>query len=124
MTIRIENGINLGGLLPPDVTEEALQAGADHLLKAAQDKAPYLVDVKRANRHEKPGTLRESGYAVVRDERTAEVGFRDFIAAIEHEDMEVHHVIGQAKFLEEPMVTEKDAVLQAVADKLREGMRR
>jgi len=123
MTIRIQNSINLGGLLPPDVTTEALQAGADHLLAVAQEKAPLLVDVKRANRQEKPGTLRESGYARVLDDATAEIGFRDFIAAIEHEDMDVHHDIGQPKFLEDPMTTEKDRVLQVIADKLREGMR-
>lgn len=123
MSIRIKNEINLGGLLPPNVTVEALQAGADHLLSVSQEKAPLLIDVERANREEVPGTLRNSGYTRVLDDATAEIGYRDFIAGRMHEDMDLHHDDGQAKFLEEPMATEKDRVLQIMADKIREDMR-
>lgn len=125
MTIRIQNNLNLGGLLPPDVTEEALQAGADHLRDVSRAKAPLLSGpeaMAKKNDEEVPGTLRESAYSRVIDDVTAEVGFTDFAAAWQHERMDYHHTDGQAKFLEEPLVTEKDRVLQIIADKLRQGM--
>lgn len=122
MSIRVQNSLNLGGLLSGHVTEEALQAGADHVKEAAQGKAPLLVDVQRANRKEKPGTLRNSAYARVVDEVTAEVGFTDFAAAWQHERTDYHHEIGQAKFLEEPLATEKDDVLELMAARIREGL--
>jgi hypothetical protein len=122
MTIR--NGLNLGALRQQigAVSPDALDDAAQHVLEVAKGKAPLLVDVERANREEVPGTLRDSGYVRVHNDVTAEVGFTDFIAERMHEDMELHHDDGQAKFLEEPMVTEKDRVVQILADRIREGL--
>lgn len=124
MSMTIKNGLNLGQIRREveQVSPDALDAAAQHVLEVAKGKAPLLIDVQRANRHEEPGTLRESGYADVLDDDTAVVGFRDFISQRMHEDMNLHHDDGQAKFLEEPMVTEKDRALQIIADRIREGL--
>lgn len=122
MSIRVVSSLNLGGLLPERVTEDALQDAADHILEVAQEKAPLLVDVERANRHEEPGTLRDSGYARVVDGSTAHVGFTDPISARQHEDTHYHHVVGQSKFLEGPLATEKDEAVRIMADRIREGL--
>jgi hypothetical protein len=124
MSMTIRNSLNLGAIRQQveQVSPDALDAAAQHILEAAQAKAPLLIDVERANRQEVPGTLRESGYARVLDAQTAEVGFTDFIATRMHEDMDLHHDDGQAKFLEEPMVTEKDRALQILADHVRRAL--
>jgi hypothetical protein len=120
----IKNSLNLGQIRRQvdDVSPDALDAAAQHVLGVAKGKAPLLIDVQRANRHEEPGTLRDSGYAEVLDDNTAAVGFHDFISQRMHEDMEIHHDDGQAKFLEEPMVTEKDIALQIMADHVRRAL--
>jgi hypothetical protein len=124
MGITIRNSLNLGQIHREvdRVSPEALDAAAQHVLEVARGKAPLLIDVERANREEVPGTLRDSGYARVLDDVTAEVGFTDFIAPRMHEDMDLHHDDGQAKFLEEPMVTEKDRALQILADHVRQAL--
>lgn len=126
MGIRIENSLNLGGLLPGHVTRDALDDAAEHLKEVAQSKAPLLTGeaLKKANdqRRSDPGALRRSAYARVVDDVTAEVGFSEFYAGWQHERMDWHHEDGQAKFLEEPMATEKDETLQIMADRMREGM--
>jgi hypothetical protein len=118
----IRNGLNLGGLVPEHVAREALDEAAHHVLQVAQGKAPILVDVQRANRQEHPGTLRASGYVDVIDDVTAHVGFSDFIAARQHEDLSLHHDDGEAKFLEQPMTSERDEVLRILAERIRAGM--
>jgi hypothetical protein len=122
VTIRVKSNLHLGGLLPGHVSREALDDAAQHVLEVARGKAPLLVDTQRANKEEVPGTLRDSGYADVVDDVTARVGFRDGIAGRMHEDMGLHHDDGQPKFLEEPMVSEKDEVLRILADRIRAGL--
>lgn len=122
MVIRIKNSLDLGGLLPGRVTRDALGDGAEHIKEVSQGQVPVLVDVERANRQEKPGTLRDSAYARVVDDVTAEIGYTDFAAGWQHERMDYHHDIGKAKFLEDPLTTEKDATLQIIAARMREGL--
>lgn len=126
MSIRIENNLNLGELRRriAELTPDALEAGAEHVKAVAVEKAPLLVDLERANqdRRADPGELRESAYVHVIDDVTAEVGFSAFYAGWQHERMDYHHEVGQAKFLEEPLVTEKDETLQIMAGKIREGL--
>lgn len=120
----MENSLNLGGLLPGRVTRDALGEAAQHVGKAAQDKAPLLVDLARANaqRRTDPGALRDSMYTQLVDDVTAEVGFSEFYAGWQHERTDYHHEVGQAKFLEEPLTTEKDDVLDLIAARIREGL--
>lgn len=126
MTIRIENSLNLGALMDRvrSVSPEALDDAAQHVLEVAREKAPLLVDLKKANdeRRSDPGALRRSGYARVVDDTSAEVGFSEFYAAWQHERLDYHHEDGQAKYLEEPLVTEKDAAMDIMARKLGDAL--
>ncbi len=126
MSIRIENSLNLGSVRADveSVSPEAIQAGLDHVLDVARDKAPLLMDFAKANdeRRADPGALRRSGYTRIVDDQTGEVGFSEFYAGWQHERLDYHHDDGQAKFLEEPLATERDTVLQLMADKIREAL--
>lgn len=127
MGITVKNGLNLGGLLSGHVTREALQDGADHIGQVAQSKAPLLTGeepLHRANKERRadPGELRESMYVRVLDDGTAEIGFSSFYAGWQHERMDYHHEDGHAKFLEDPLTTEKDETLSIMAERMRQGM--
>lgn len=126
MSIRIENSLNLGALADRIrvASPEALDDAAQHVLEVAREKAPLLVDLKKANdeRRFNPGELRESGYARVVDDSTAEVGFSAFYAGWQHERLDYHHEVGQAKYLEEPLVTEKDEAMRIIAERLGEAL--
>jgi len=126
VSVRIENSLNLGALRDRvrEISPEALDEAAQHVLEVAKEKAPLLVDLKRANdeRRSDPGELRDSGYVQVRDDNTAEVGFSAFYAGWQHERLDYHHEVGQAKYLEEPLVTEKDEAMRIIADRLGEAL--
>lgn len=124
MGITMAGNLGLGKLKREveEVTPDALKAGADHVLEVSRREAPLLLDVKRANHREKSGTLRESGFTEVLDENTAVVGYRDFIAARQHEDMTYRHPDGKSKFLADPLRNESDEVMRIIADKLREAL--
>ncbi|HET6909830.1 MAG TPA: hypothetical protein VFH54_10870 [Mycobacteriales bacterium] len=126
MSIRIENSLNLGAMRDRvrEVSPEALNDAAQHVLEVAREKAPLLVDLKRANdqRRADPGALRASGYARVVDDTTAEVGFSEFYAGWQHERTDYHHQVGQAKYLEEPLVTEKDEAMRIMARRIGDAL--
>lgn len=126
MTIRIENSLNLGALMDRvrSVSPEALDDAAQHVLEVAREKAPLLVNLKKANdeRRSDPGALRASGYARVVDDTKAEVGFSEFYAGWQHERTDYHHADGQAKYLEEPLVTEKDEAMRIMARRIGEAL--
>lgn len=126
MSMTIKNGLNLGAIRR-DVDEaspDALDEAAQHVLEVARGKAPLLVDLKRANdeRRANPGELRESGYSRVLDDNTAEVGFSAFYAGWQHENVDYHHEDGEAKYLEIPLLTERDRALQIMADHVRRAL--
>lgn len=122
MSIRIENSLNLGAIKQKtrDVSPEALLDAAEHVLQVAQGRAPVLVDLAKANdqRRANPGELRDSGYARVIGDDVAEVGFTAYWAAWQHEKMDYHHEIGEAKYLELPLASEKDEALRILADRI------
>ena len=128
MTVTIKTDLRLGGLLPGHVSAEALDEAAQHVLSVAQEKAPVLGpgehDLTKANdeRRAHPGELRESGFVRPVDESTAIVGFSAYWALFQHEDLTYHHDDGEAKFLEIPLTTERDAALEIIAARLREGL--
>lgn len=126
MTIKIENSLNLGALMDRvrAVSPEALDDAAQHVLEVAREKAPLLVDLKKANdeRRADPGELRDSGYVRVVDDTKAEVGFSAFYAGWQHERLDYHHEVGQPKYLEEPLVTEKDEAMRIIADRIGEAL--
>lgn len=131
MSIRIEDDLKLGGLVDAASAggRDGLEKGADHIKDVAVAKAPLLegaAALKRANKERRsdPGALRESAYVRVLDDVTAEIGFSEFYAGWQHERLDYHHEDGEAKFLEIPLSTEKDNVLQVIADAIRDAMSR
>lgn len=103
---------------------EALKDGGEVIGKLSDDKVPVLVDIKRANekRRADPGELRDSRYVEVEGVSDVAIGYRAYWAGWQHERMDYHHVIGQAKFLEQALTEGKDEALQAVADGIREQL--
>lgn len=126
MALRIVNSLNLGGLLPAPVTRDALEAGADLLRERAAARAPILTGaaLKKANdqRRTDPGALRASAYSRVVGDLTAEIGFTEFYAAWQEENMDYDHEDGQSKYLATTLSVDKDETLQAMAKRLGAGL--
>lgn len=92
--------------------DRGLQLGAEHLLGAARVLVPH-----------EEGTLETSGQTSFDAEtHTAAVSFDTPYAAVQHEDLTFQHDDGrQAKYLEQPMHTEANAIaLLAQAEVRRE----
>jgi hypothetical protein len=141
------------GVAPSSVTggklllaaDEIVKAAMEGLLSAAEDivkptaveKAPLLVDVAKAGSGHGPhadpakyqggkvGELRASAHVI--DERDSEsrvgVGFDTPYASLQHERMDWHHAVGEAKFLENALNETHDEVIARIADKIREVTR-
>lgn len=94
----------------------AVQAAAEHLLEASQPLVPV-----------ESGALRGSGEVTV-DGLTAAVSYGTdeqtaAYAAVQHERLDFAHPNGgQAKFLEQPMYTERDQVAIELAVPLRKAL--
>lgn len=82
-----------------------LKMAAEHLLKEARDLVP--IDT---------AALERSGMAVVDvDKMEATVLFDTPYAVRQHEDMTYRHAPGrQAKYLEQPMITERDTMRKII----------
>lgn len=95
----------------------AVLAGADALLELSNDRVPVEEGALKASGR----TSSEELEAVV---TYGEPGQRTGFAAIQqHEHTEYHHPNGgQAKFLEQPMLSETDQIAQAIAQSLREEL--
>jgi hypothetical protein len=102
--------------------EAGVQAAADVLLEASQRLVP--VDT---------GALRDSGQ-VTQEGLEAAVSYgredgagRDgqdtaAYAAVQHERLDYAHPNGQAKYLEQPMSSEREAIVGALAEELRKAL--
>lgn len=114
-----------------------LSAAEEILLPAAVEKAPLLINTQRAGTGHgphanpakyqggEPGELKES--ARVKDEIEANqrvgVSFDTPYAAEQHERMDYHHEVGEAKFLENALNETSDEVVDHIAKKVREVTR-
>lgn len=87
--------------------EAGVGKAGEYLLEASQNQVP--VDT---------GDLKESG-RVRHDGLKAAVSYRDPIAVIVHENMQAHHDVGNAKFLENPMNSERDEVGRIIATEVK-----
>ena len=116
----VTNDLRLGELADraDAITPEALKDAAEHVKKVAVGNAPILVDVQRANRHEEPGTLRDSAKVIEEGDRVG-IAFTDFIAMRQNEDMEYHHDVGGSKFLDRAIFSERDEALRILAEHFR-----
>jgi hypothetical protein len=63
------------------------------------------------------GNLRGSAYTRRESKKSVEVGFGAVYAAPVHEDLEAHHEVGQAKFLETPMKERQSEMLAIIQER-------
>ena len=99
-------------------TSEGLVDAARYLLELSQPLVP--VDT---------GRLKESGRVVEESSNTVYVTYEAFnpengyeYAPIQHEVLDFHHDVGQAKYLEQPFMTNIDRLVEIVAGKTKEGV--
>ncbi|WP_329622921.1 minor capsid protein [Streptomyces sp. NBC_01255] len=91
---------------------EGLQRGLEHVLAEARKIVPL-----------DEGTLERSG-RVVRDGLNGAVVFDTIYAVRQHEELTWKHLPGRtAKYLEKPMNSERDVVLQLMAVDMRRWLR-
>lgn len=95
-----------------DTVEDALLDCGNDLQQKAQDLTP--VDT---------GALRSSAFTEA--DRQGKnpgvvVGFEEEYAIYVHENLEAHHPVGQAKFLEQPLQENTDKYVGHVRDKVQE----
>lgn len=98
-------------------SSEGLVEAGKYLLELSQPLVP--VDT---------GRLKESG-RVVEDDDAVYVTYEAFnpengyeYAPIQHESLDFHHNVGQAKYLEEPFMMSIDELVKIVAGKAKEGV--
>ncbi|MEV1204442.1 hypothetical protein [Microbispora rosea] len=108
--------LNVGAIM------KAERAGAVLGLKKA---AEHLLEVSRELVPIEEGTLERSGVASVDEhELRAAVSYDTVYAVRQHEDLTLRHDEGrQAKYLEEPMDTERGTMLDIVAAEVRRSLR-
>lgn len=95
----------------PAATERAMQAGAEHLLEESNRVAPIET-----------GALIRSGVARA-EGSTAAVGYNTPYAVRQHEELGYLHDDGrEAKYLENALLRNKDAIFETVADTIRRGL--
>lgn len=91
--------------------EQALQAGADLLLDESNRIAPIET-----------GDLIRSGRAIANSEEAA-VGYNSVYAARQHEEVTWRHDAGrEAKFLEKSLNRHSDAILDAIAEEIKDAL--
>ena len=94
------------------MAEEGLRKGLEHVLRKAQEIVPH-----------REGTLERSG-RVVQDGLDGAVTFDTVYARRQHEELTWRHAPGrEAKYLEKPMASERQVVLQLMAVPLRRWLR-
>lgn len=93
------------------------------------DAAKYLLELSQPLVPVDTGRLKESGKVVEENSFTTYVTYEAFnpengyeYAPIQHEALDFHHNVGQAKYLEEPFVMNIDKLVEIVADKTKEGV--
>lgn len=98
-------------------SSEGLVEAGKYLLELSQPLVP--VDT---------GRLKESGRVVQENANTVYVTYEAFnpengyeYAPIQHEALDFHHNVGQAKYLEEPFMMNMDKLVDIIAGKAKEG---
>lgn len=113
-------------------TQAAVEAAAQHLLDASRPLVPVESGRLRDSGHVTPqgvdGELAAAAVGYGIEDDTEVIGFRDDIAVgssptaayakVQHEDLSFHHEQGQAKYLEQPMHAEHDAMRALVIAEL------
>jgi hypothetical protein len=89
----------------------ALILALEHLLGVSRQLVPH-----------EEGTLERSGRVVLIDDNRGAVTYDTPYAVRQHEELDYRHDAGrQAKYLEQPMTTERAVILAIIAAELRRG---
>jgi hypothetical protein len=94
------------------LASEGLEKGLEHVLKVSQEQVPL-----------DESTLQKSGKVHV-DGLNGAISYDTVYAKRQHEEMDWRHLPGRkAKYLEDPMISERPVVLQLMAVSLRRWLR-
>lgn len=93
------------------------------------DAGKYLLDLSQPLVPVDTGRLKASGNVLQENSCTVYVTYKAInpengydYAPIQHEDLDFHHNVGQAKYLEEPFMMNIEKLVDIVADKTKEGV--
>ena len=94
---------------------QGLRKGAEHILEEATRIVPL-----------QEGTLMRSGVVAVDETQLrASITYDTPYAVRQHEEMNYNHPLGrQAKYLETPMNSERDKVMEIIAQEIKESLRK
>lgn len=112
MSMRWDVNLDLGRVrrAPEQVQDEALAQAMEHIRQVAVSLTPVE-------------TGRLAGSAAVHVEgNEASISFEGPYARYQHERLDLHHEHGQAKYLEQPMRTEKDKALGIITQRVRRDL--
>lgn len=110
--IELTNKLNKSISQISDTIQSALLDCGNDLQQKAQDLTP--VDT---------GALRSSAFTEADRQGknlSVVVGFEEEYAIYVHENLEAHHDVGQAKFLEQPLRENADKYVEYIRDKVQE----
>lgn len=92
-----------------EAAAEGMQTWADDVISTSQrDYVPVDTGALKASGHSSDATITDSGIEV-------EVGYSQSYAGPVHERMNVRHEVGQAKYLEIPLILKSGELLPRVA---------
>lgn len=115
--IKLEGFIELTNKLNKSVSQisDTVQSA---LLDCGNDLQQKAVDITPIN----TGALRASAFTEAESggNPSVIVGFEEEYAIFVHENLEAHHPVGQAKFLEQPLKENADKYVGHVRDKVQE----
>ncbi|MBC8587108.1 HK97-gp10 family putative phage morphogenesis protein [Paratissierella segnis] len=115
MGIKLEGFVEFTNKLNKSISQVS-DVVEDALLDCGNDLQQKSVDITPKD----TGTLR--GSAFTEAENTSKpsviVGFDEEYAIFVHENLEAHHPVGQAKFLEQPLNENKDKYVKHIGDKV------
>lgn len=106
------SGFNIGRLIPAaeEASPRAVGLAMEHILGVADELTPIET-----------GRLVGSGTVHV-DGDTASITYDGPYARFQHERLDLRHEHGQAKYLEQPLHTEKDAALGIAARVIKDAL--
>lgn len=109
--VELTNKLNKSFSQISDTVQSALLDCGNDLQQKAVDITPIDTGALRASAF----TEAESG-----SNPSVIVGFEEEYAIFVHENLEAHHPVGQAKFLEQPLKENSDKYVKYVRDKVQE----
>lgn len=109
--VELTNKLNKSVSQISDTVQSALLDCGNDLQQKAQDLTPVRTGALKASAF----TEAESG-----SNPSVIVGFEEEYAIFVHENLEAHHDVGQAKFLEQPLKENADKYVEYVRDKVQD----